>query len=46
MGWRESSGRPRNLTEVQTFRQYVAEKKIAPASKAALLNYYRQRASL
>jgi hypothetical protein len=32
-----------NLTEVQTFRQYVAEKKTVPASKAALLNYYRQR---
>lgn len=33
-----------NLTEVQTFRQYVAERKTVPASKAALLDYYRQRA--
>lgn len=32
-----------NLTEVQTFRQYVAEKKTVPQSKAVLLDYYRQR---
>lgn len=33
----------KNLTEVQTFRQYTAEKKAAPESKAVLLDYYRQR---
>lgn len=32
-----------NLTEVQTFRRYMAEKKAAPKSKAVLLDYYRQR---
>jgi hypothetical protein len=35
-----------NLTEAQTFRQYVAEKKTAPESKAVLLDYYRQRAQV
>jgi hypothetical protein len=30
------------VTEVQTFQQYVAEKKAAPASKAALLDYYQR----
>jgi hypothetical protein len=33
----------KNLTEVQTFQQYKAEKKAAPESKAVLLDYYRQR---
>lgn len=32
-----------NLTEVQTFQQYVTEKKAVPASKAVLLDYYQQR---
>ena len=32
-----------NLTEVQTYRQYLAEKKSALASKTALLDFYRQR---
>lgn len=32
-----------NLIEVQTFQRYMAEKKAAPASKAVLLDYYRQR---
>ena len=32
----------KNLTEVQT-RQYLAEKQSAPASKTALLDFYRQR---
>jgi hypothetical protein len=32
-----------NLTEVQTFQQYTAEKKAVPKSKAVLLDYYRQR---
>jgi hypothetical protein len=32
-----------NLTEVQTFQQYAAEKKAVPKSKAVLLDYYRQR---
>lgn len=32
-----------NLTEVQTYRQYLAEKQSAPASKTALLDFYRQR---
>lgn len=31
-----------NLTEMQTFQQYVAEKKAAPASKTVLLAYYRR----
>jgi hypothetical protein len=33
-----------NLTEVQTFQRYVAEKNTVPESKAVLLDYYRQRA--
>jgi hypothetical protein len=33
----------KNLTEVQTFQQYKAEKKTVPESKAVLLDYYRQR---
>lgn len=33
-----------NLIEVQTFQRYKAEKKAVPESKAALLDYYRQRA--
>ena len=33
----------KNLTEVQTYRQYLAEKQSAPASKPALLDFYRQR---
>jgi hypothetical protein len=32
-----------NLTEVQTFQRYQAEKQAAPTSKVALLDYYRQR---
>jgi hypothetical protein len=32
-----------NLTEVQTFQRYMAEKKAAPESKAVLLDYYRQQ---
>ncbi|MCA9872127.1 MAG: hypothetical protein KC441_00670 [Anaerolineales bacterium] len=32
-----------NLTEVQTFQRYVAEKKAAPESKAVLLDYYQQQ---
>jgi hypothetical protein len=32
-----------NLTEVQTFQQYAAEKKATPESKAILLDYFRQR---
>ncbi len=32
-----------NQTEVQTFQQYVTEKKVVPASKAVLLAYYQQR---
>jgi hypothetical protein len=35
-----------NLTEAQTFRQYVAEKRTVPESKAVLLDYYRQRAQV
>jgi hypothetical protein len=34
----------KNLTEVETFQQYKAEKKAVPKSKAVLLDYYRQRA--
>lgn len=33
-----------NVTEVQTFARFVAEKKGPPASRAALLDYYRQAA--
>lgn len=33
----------KNLTEVQTYRQYLAEKQSAPTSKTALLDFYRQR---
>jgi hypothetical protein len=33
-----------NLTEVQTFQRYKAEKKAVPESKAVLLGYYRQQA--
>ena len=32
-----------NLTEMQTYRQYLTEKQSAPASKTALLDFYRQR---
>lgn len=32
-----------NLTEVQTFQRYMAERKAAPESKRVLLDYYRQR---
>ncbi|HRQ42218.1 MAG TPA: hypothetical protein PLD25_30225 [Chloroflexota bacterium] len=32
-----------NLTEVQTFQRYKAEKKTTPESKAVLLDYYRHR---
>ena len=32
----------KNLMEVQTYRQYLAEKQSAPASKTALLDFYRQ----
>ena len=32
-----------NLTEVQTFQRYLTEKKAAPESKVALLDYYRER---
>jgi len=35
-----------NVTEVQTFRRYLAEKQSAPASKTALLGFYRQRAQV
>jgi hypothetical protein len=31
-----------NLTEVQTFKQYVAERKFEPKSKAALLDFYQK----
>lgn len=33
----------KNLTEVQTYRRYQADKQSAPASKTALLDFYRQR---
>lgn len=33
-----------NLTEVQTFQRYKAEKNATPKSKGVLLGYYRQRA--
>jgi hypothetical protein len=33
----------KNLTEVQTYRQYLAEKQSTPTSKTALLDFYRQR---
>jgi hypothetical protein len=33
----------KNITEVQTFQRYKAEKRAAPASKADLLDYYRER---
>lgn len=36
----------KNLTEVQTYRQYLAEKQSAPASKTALLDFYWQRAQV
>jgi hypothetical protein len=32
-----------NSAEVQTFRRFLAEKRSAPASRAALQTYYRQR---
>ena len=32
----------KNPTEVQTFRQYLAEKLSAPTSKTVLLDFYRQ----
>ena len=35
----------KNLMEVQTYRQYVAEKQSAPASKTALLEFYWQSCS-
>jgi hypothetical protein len=34
-----------NLTEVQAFEQYAAEKKTVAASKAVLLAYYQQQAA-
>ena len=36
----------KNLTEVQTYRQYLAEKQSVPASNPALLDFYRQRAQV
>ena len=33
-----------NVTEVQTFERFVVERKSPPASRAALLDYYRQAA--
>jgi len=33
-----------NVTEVQTYERFVAERKTPPASRAALLDYYRQAA--
>ncbi len=33
-----------NLTEMETFVQYVAEKKATPESKSVLLAFYQQRA--
>lgn len=33
----------KNITEVQTFQRYKAEKQTAPASKVDLLDYYRER---
>ena len=33
----------KNLTEVQTYRQYLAEKQSALKSKTVLLDFYRQR---
>ncbi|MCB8980638.1 MAG: hypothetical protein H6657_24780 [Ardenticatenaceae bacterium] len=36
----------KNMTEVQTYQQYLAEKQSAPASKTALLDFYRQRAQM
>ncbi|MCB9005785.1 MAG: hypothetical protein H6656_00095 [Ardenticatenaceae bacterium] len=36
----------KNLTEVQTYRQYQAEKQSAPASKTALLDFYWQQAQV
>ena len=35
-----------NSAEVQTFRRFLAEKRTAPASRAALQAYYRQRAAV
>lgn len=35
-----------NGAEVQTFRRFVDEKQVAPASRAALQAYYRQHAAL
>jgi hypothetical protein len=32
-----------NVTEVQTFELYQAEKRAVPASKGALLAFYQQR---
>lgn len=32
-----------NAAEVETFRQFLAEKRVAPASRSALQAYYRQR---
>jgi hypothetical protein len=34
-----------NVTEVQTFELYQAEKRVVPASKGALLAFYQQRAA-
>ena len=31
-----------NQTEVQTYQRYLAEKQTTPASKGALLAYYRE----
>lgn len=35
-----------NSAEVQTFRRFLAEKEVAPASRAALQTYYRQRVTV
>lgn len=35
-----------NSAEVQTFRRFLAEKRTAPASRAALQAYYRQRTAV
>lgn len=35
-----------NSAEVQTFRRFLAEKQAAPASRAALQTYYRQRVTV
>ncbi|NLF65044.1 MAG: hypothetical protein GX579_10650 [Chloroflexi bacterium] len=35
-----------NSAEIQTFRQFLAEKQTAPASRAALQSYYRRHAAV